>query len=94
MFRKIEKAYIIDKASSSDVLSTCLLIVTGSVGAVGGNLSAVGYTASEETPGNGHVPKHNAWVFWVFFSFSNMFVKLLTDVLLFCYFYRCTRVCI
>lgn len=45
------------KASSSGVLSTCLLIVTGSVGAVGGNVSAVGYTAPEETTGNGHVPK-------------------------------------
>lgn len=43
------------KASSSGVLSTCLLIVTGSVGAVGGNVSAVGYTAPEETTGNGHV---------------------------------------
>lgn len=53
------------KASSSGVLSTCLLIVTGSEGAVGGNLSAVGYTAPEETTGNGHVPKHN---------FSNMFI--------------------
>lgn len=45
------------KASSSGVLSTCLLIVTGSVGAVGGIVSAVGYTAPEETTGNGHVPK-------------------------------------
>lgn len=45
------------KASSSGVLSTCLLIVTGSVGPVGGNVSAVGYTAPEETTGNGHVPK-------------------------------------
>lgn len=45
------------KASSSGVLSTCLLIVTGSVGAVGGNVSAVGYTAPEETTGNVHVPK-------------------------------------
>lgn len=45
------------KASSSGVLSTCLLIVTGSVGAVGGNVSAVGYTAPEETTGNGHVQK-------------------------------------